>query len=85
MIHIEAKEKVYVVRGGVNFKKFGDPYEFTMIVETHGDTAYITALSGKLGGSFLTEIKKELRALGFKKARWDRYKGDTIKEVLVED
>lgn len=84
MIHIELKDHVLVVRGGEEFKEWGDPYEFVCIVEAKGETAYVTALAGKIPQGFLGEITERLMALGFKRARWERIKSGKIKKVDME-
>jgi len=84
MIHIEQKANVLVVRGGPDFKKFGDPYEFSMIIEVEGTHVEISALSGKFSTESFSELKKRLKELGFKTASWERRKNDKIKKVTTE-
>lgn len=79
MIHIEPK--LLVVRGGKDFKEYGDPYDFCLSIFVDGDSARIFALHGKFNFKDFADIKKQLLSMGITKAHWERIKNKLKKEV----
>ena len=82
MIHFEPK--IYSVRGGVNFKEYGDPYDFCLQVFIDGDSAYIYGLCGKFTHRDYSQIRKHLISIGIKTVHWERKKSDGDKKIIVD-
>lgn len=90
MIHIEHKKEVFLLRGGPEFKSYGDPYTYSMVIteERNGTVAYIECLC-KNGIEPLTRVEwkavtDELKAIGFLKMKFSRIKNGLTRHVLKE-
>lgn len=79
MIHIESK--LLTIRGGDDFKKYGDPYDFCLSLFVDGNDAYIFGLCGKFRWSDYAEIREKLLSMGITKAHWERKKNGKTKIV----
>lgn len=73
--------KTVIIRGGKDFKKFGDPYEYCLSAFIDGDCAMIYGLVGKFSFKDYTQVKAEFAKIGVFKAKWERHRVGTIKEV----
>lgn len=69
---------VGVLRGGSEFEKHGDKYEFSCSLIRRGDTVEIIGASGKLTIAAYRAIRDELERQGIKKAIWDRASGKHV-------
>jgi|GEM_PF-3964751 len=83
MIHAELKQ--LIIRGGVNFKEFGDVYDWSLTVSLFKATAYIYNFAGKKEAfrkSDYIEIYDYLVSIGITEAHWERIKGTTTTFVV---
>ena len=78
---VTLKPIVYVLRGGENHEKHGDPWEFVASVQRIGDVAYIEGGRGELPP--IAEIRQILRREGFTQAKWERIENGVKKTVLL--
>lgn len=63
---------VGVVRAGSQFKKYGDPYEFSCTVIRRGEVAEIVGASGRFDRSIYESVRAALLAEGITEAIWER-------------
>lgn len=89
MIHIEQIDtKTYVIRGGKDFKTFGDKYSFSLVflLEDQGSTAHIKSLCRNgdinLDRVEYMEVNDGLKFMGINHMKFDRYKNGKIKNIL---
>lgn len=62
----------WIIRGGKNHRKWGDPADFTGRLSLASlDTVWIRALSGSLPSGSRTAIAKAVMNLGFQKIVWE--------------
>lgn len=73
--------KTVVIRGGKDFTKFGDPYEYCLSAFIDGNTATIYGLVGKFSFKDYIQVKREFAKICVFNAKWERYRGGRIKEV----
>lgn len=83
MVHVE--HKTLIIRGGVSFQKYGDPYDYCLSVFIDGDHAHIFGLCGKFSFKDYRDVKNALTSLGIAKAHWERKKNSLTKFVVKED
>ena len=89
MIHIEQIDtKSYIIRGGKEFKTFGDKYSFSLVFLLDGSTAHIKSLCRNgdvnLDRVEYSEVNDGLKFMGITHMRYDRYKNGKIKYVTRE-
>lgn len=74
----------FIVRGGSNFEKYSDNYEWTCVVQKIDcSTVKVIGASGKMDITDMrSAIKKMKKDYGIKKVVWDRYK-ETLKKVVA--
>lgn len=84
MIHIEPK--ILVIRGGKDFRNYGDHFDFVVSVYIEGDIARIFGLCGKFTYNDFINIKKQLTSIyEIKTISWERKKKNRTKNVLWKD
>ena len=68
--HIEPV--VYAVRGGEEFKVFGDKYKFVLLIQSFNNIAMISLANGEMPTEDREEFRTALLKMGFKMAIWTR-------------
>lgn len=76
--------KTVIIRGGDNFKRFGDPFDYSLSAYLDGDTALIYGLCGKFSIKDYRQVKEQFAKIGIYKAKWERYQSSRIKEVRID-
>lgn len=89
MIHIEQlKEDIYLIRGGKEFKAFGDKYSFSLVFILDGSVAHIKSLckngTESLDSVEYMEVNDGLKFMGITHMKFDRYKNGKIRYVTKE-
>lgn len=75
-LHIEflTADKIGILRGGPDFKKFGDKFSFSAVAIIEGETLHIKNMTGTMSLSIRNDIKELMRTHGYKKIVWERVK-----------
>lgn len=90
MIHIEQRGDIYILRGGKEFEKYGDPYSYSMIfsLQENGTIALIEALcrngDTSLDRTEYREVNDGLKFMSVKQMKFERYKNG-IKKIIYKD
>jgi hypothetical protein len=76
---------VFSVRGGSNFKKYGDRYDFVLTMQSFNHLAFITLARGEMPKHDQEMFRKELIRMGFHFALWSRSSGKNLVWDLKSD
>ena len=78
--------KTGIIRWGDEFEKYGDPYEFVVIVEMDNDdnSAELKSAVGRISTKGRREIFHILKENGIKKVRWERKNKANPKKIEKE-
>lgn len=72
-----------VIRGGSQYQKFGDPYEFVCTVQICGDDAHIVGAvsseAGRLSIAARSSINDVLWDMGVRTVSWERARGKSVR------
>ena len=64
-----------VLRGGKDYKKIGDPYEYSAsVLILSGKKLVVQGMAGKITPDIRNDIRNLLKTLGLKEIVWERYK-----------
>lgn len=83
MIHVEEETKVWVIIGGVDFKEYGDAYDFVVLAKAEQDSIYFFRMAGKFTKDDFNAITKYFNSLGYTKGHWIRIKKGKVKKVKI--
>ena len=83
-LHIEflTANKIGILRGGPDFKKFGDNFSFSAVALIESETLHIKSMTGIMPVTIRNDIKELMRAHGYKKILWERARKDEL--IVVE-
>lgn len=78
--HVEwLTDKIGIIRGGYDFKEYGDDFEFSCTLVRHGPLGELKGMSGKLPLSAVKAIRDVLEAEAIFDVQWERRKnGATV-------
>ena len=76
--------KILILRGGKNFKKLDDPFEFVATINISNGIAQIQGALGQLPTADVRVFFNSLKKLGVHKVIWERLRSKQIKTIEID-